>query len=97
LLRRIGGIELREVGPQQRERTFCCGAGGGQMWMEEQNQDRVNVMRTRQLLSTGATTLASACPFCLTMLTDGLKAEDLDERIKNLDVAELLAEACQAE
>ena len=64
------------------------------MWMEEQNKDRVNVKRTLQLIDTGAKTLASACPFCMTMLTDGVKAQSKEEEIKTLDIAELLAEAC---
>jgi Fe-S oxidoreductase len=73
---------------------LCCGAGGAQMWMEEQTKDRVNVKRTLQLVDTGATTVASACPFCMTMLTDGLKATDKDQEIRQLDVVELLAESC---
>jgi hypothetical protein len=54
------------------------------MFMEEQNKDRVNVKRTKQLLNTGADTVASACPFCMTMLTDGIKAEAREESVKNL-------------
>ena len=64
------------------------------MWMEEQNQDRVNVKRTGQLLATGADTIASACPFCMTMLTDGVKAASAEERVRNLDVVELLDLSC---
>jgi Fe-S oxidoreductase len=94
LLSRIPGCELREVDRYTRSQAFCCGAGGAQMWMEEQNKDRVNEKRTAQLLATGAQTLATACPFCLTMVTDGLKAADEDEQVRNLDVAELLARAC---
>ena len=67
------------------------------MWMEEQNKDRVNVKRTLQLLDTGAKTIASACPFCMTMLTDGLKAQAKEDEIRNLDVVEMLAIACGAE
>jgi Fe-S oxidoreductase len=94
LLKRIPGLELYEVNHYRRHRALCCGGGGAQMWMEEQNKDRVNVRRIRQLLETGAATVASACPFCMTMLTDGLKSEDREEQISNLDVAELLALAC---
>jgi Fe-S oxidoreductase len=64
------------------------------MFMEEQNNNRVNVSRTEQLLATGAETVASACPFCMTMLKDGVKAHNKEESVKNLDVVELLAEAC---
>jgi hypothetical protein len=63
--------------------------------MEEQNQDRVNVKRTLQLLDTGAKTIASACPFCMTMLTDGVTSKNLEDSIKQLDVAELLDRACE--
>jgi Fe-S oxidoreductase len=66
------------------------------MWMEEQNKDRVNVKRTKQLLDTGAQVVASACPFCMTMLSDGLKAEEKEATIRQLDVVELLAESCLA-
>jgi Fe-S oxidoreductase len=63
------------------------------MFMEEQGEKRVNVKRTLQLLDTGATTIASGCPFCMTMLTDGLKAQEKEETIKQKDVVELLAES----
>ena len=90
ILSRIPGVELVEVPYWNKNRGLCCGAGGAQMWMEEQNQNRVNVKRTLQLLDTGASTIASGCPFCMTMLTDGLKAQEKDEQIDQLDVAELL-------
>jgi len=94
ILRRIPGVELVEAEYWNKQRGLCCGAGGAQMWMEEQNKNRVNVKRTLQLVDTGAKTVASACPFCMTMLTDGLKNENLEDEIKQLDVAELLALAC---
>lgn len=77
-----------------KSKGLCCGAGGAQMWMEEKGTERVNKKRTLQLLDTGAKSIASACPFCMTMLTDGLKAENLEDSVKQLDVAELLAKAC---
>jgi Fe-S oxidoreductase len=94
ILQRIPGVELVEPAYWTKDKGMCCGAGGAQMWMEEQNKDRVNVKRTLQLVETGATTVASACPFCMTMLTDGLKATDKDQEIRQLDVVELLAESC---
>lgn len=97
ILSRIPGVELVEVERAQRERGLCCGAGGAQMWMEEQNKNRVNVKRTRQLLETGAETLASACPFCMTMLSDGVKAETKEGSVKTLDVVELLSLSCRPE
>ncbi|MFO0564457.1 MAG: (Fe-S)-binding protein [Polyangiaceae bacterium] len=94
ILRRIPGVELVEAEHWTRNKGLCCGAGGAQMWMEEQNKDRVNVKRTRQLLDTKAATIATACPFCMTMLTDGIKAEEKEAEIKNYDIVELLAVAC---
>jgi hypothetical protein len=66
------------------------------MWMEEQNHDRVNVKRTLQLIDTGATTIASACPFCMTMLTDGIKSQDMQDKIQQMDVVEVLERSCLA-
>jgi Fe-S oxidoreductase len=94
ILRRIPGVELVEPEYWTKQRGLCCGAGGAQMWMEEQNQDRVNVKRTLQLLDTGATTIATACPFCMTMLTDGIKSKNLEDTIEQLDIAELLERSC---
>ncbi len=94
VLERIPEATLHEVPDGSGPRALCCGAGGAQMWIEEQNSDRINVRRTRQLLDVGAGVLASACPFCMTMLTDGLKSLDRDSSVENLDIAELLARAC---
>jgi Fe-S oxidoreductase len=94
ILKNIPGIELVEADQASRKKGLCCGAGGMQMFMEEQNKDRMNVRRTLQLLDTGAKTIASACPFCTTMLTDGLKDQNKEEEIRQLDVAELLEESC---
>ncbi|MBI4706203.1 MAG: 4Fe-4S dicluster domain-containing protein [Deltaproteobacteria bacterium] len=94
LLRAIPGLELCEVPGASHERGLCCGAGGAQMWMEEQNRDRMNVRRTRQLLDTGAKTIASACPFCVTMITDGLKDQEKEDEVRQLDIAELLEQSC---
>ncbi|MGH7271335.1 MAG: (Fe-S)-binding protein [Polyangiaceae bacterium] len=95
ILKRIPGVELVEPEYWTKQRGLCCGAGGAQMWMEEQNQDRVNVKRTLQLIDTGATTIASACPFCMTMLTDGIKSKNLEDSIQQLDIVELLERSCR--
>lgn len=94
ILRAIPGVELVEAEYWNKQRGLCCGAGGAQMWMEEQNQNRVNAKRTLQLVDTGAKTVASACPFCMTMLSDGLKNFNIEDRVRQLDVAELLEESC---
>lgn len=81
--------DLREMS-RRREKTSCCGAGGGRMWMEEPPQQRVSTMRAGEALATGAKTVAVGCPFCLTMLTDGVAAQESKARV--LDVAEILVE-----
>jgi len=80
---------LREMS-RCREKTFCCGAGGGRMWMEENPAQRVSGERAKEALSTGASTVAVGCPFCLTMMSDGVASKGTDARVR--DVAELLAE-----
>src|SRR5262249_9603220 len=82
-------IDLREM-PRRREKTFCCGAGGGRMWMEEDPKKRVCSVRAAEALATGASTVAVGCPFCLTMMSDGVAAKTDSARV--LDVAELLVE-----
>jgi Fe-S oxidoreductase len=67
----VPGLELREM-EKSGKNTFCCGAGGGRMWMEETRGTRINAERTRQALETGASTVATSCPFCMTMIKDGL-------------------------
>jgi Fe-S oxidoreductase len=85
-------LNIVEMEASQRT-SMCCGAGGGQMWMEEQEgEKRVNTARTEQALATGADTIAVGCPFCMTMLEDGVK-EKSREDVKVLDVAEVIAAA----
>jgi Fe-S oxidoreductase len=71
--------------------TFCCGAGGGRMWMEETRGTRINAERARQVVETGAATVATSCPFCMVMLSDGLAAADGGRAVATLDVSEVLA------
>ena len=90
ILGQIEGVELLEM-ERSKDRGFCCGAGGGRMFMEENVGKRINVERTEEAVNTGAETIASACPFCMTMLTDGTKALDKEE-IEVKDIAEIIAE-----
>ncbi|GAV25097.1 putative iron-sulfur-binding reductase [Carboxydothermus islandicus] len=85
------GVKLTEMS-RNRETSFCCGAGGGRMWMEETLGERINVERTRQALDTSPEGIAVNCPYCLTMLEDGIKAFDKTEEVKVYDIAELVAE-----
>jgi len=73
--------------------SFCCGAGGGRMWMEETLGSRINEERVRELLGLGVDHVFTACPFCLTMFEDGLKSLERED-MKALDIAEVLLEAC---
>lgn len=88
----IPGSDIAEM-RRSGDRGFCCGAGGGRMFMEENEGKRVNIERTEEAISTGANTIASACPFCMTMLTDGIKAKDKSDSVKVKDVAEIIAES----
>ena len=85
------GVRSTEM-EKSRQNGFCCGAGGGRIFLEERLGKRVNVERTEQALATGADTVAVGCPFCMTMITDGTKAKSVDERVKVKDLAELVAE-----
>jgi Fe-S oxidoreductase len=89
VLRAIPGVELAEIA-RSRENGMCCGAGGGRMWMEEASGKRVNAARTEQLLQAGPTVIGSACPYCLTMMEDGTRAKEADDRVKARDIAEML-------
>ena len=72
---------------------FCCGAGGGRMFMEEHDGERVNLNRTDEILATGVDAVAVACPFCNIMITDGVKQRNQDEALQVFDIAELVAKS----
>lgn len=77
-----------------RTRGLCCGAGGAQMFKDaEKGKKEINIDRAEEALNTGATTIAVACPFCMTMITDGVKAKEKEQQVKVKDIAELIAEA----
>jgi Fe-S oxidoreductase len=100
LLEVIPDAELKEM-PRNAERSFCCGAGGARMWMEETIGERVNVNRTREAVETGADQIAVGCPFCRVMLSDGLTEEQsagrAREEVEVLDVAQLLLASVKGE
>ncbi|MGD0021044.1 MAG: (Fe-S)-binding protein [Smithellaceae bacterium] len=92
ILKAVPGIKLAEM-ERNLSKSFCCGAGGARMWMEEDIGDRINNMRTDQAAATKAGTVAVACPFCLTMLSDGIKDRQLSEKMVSLDIAEIVLKA----
>ncbi len=89
ILTAIPGMKLVEM-DRNLEKSFCCGAGGARMWMEEDIGDRINNMRTDQAIAVKADTVAVACPFCLTMLSDGIKDKQMSEKMVSLDIAEIV-------
>jgi Fe-S oxidoreductase len=91
VLASVSRTELVEM-RLSRSRGFCCGGGGGRVWMEEHEGRRVNQVRVEQAMEVNPDILASACPFCLTMFEDGVKAKEVGHRIKTRDIAEVLAE-----
>ncbi len=90
ILQAIPGLELVEM-ERSKENGMCCGAGGGLMWSEETTGNRINVARTEQALAVEPNMISSACPYCLTMISDGTKAKEVEEDISTMDVAEILA------
>jgi Fe-S oxidoreductase len=88
----VPGIKFEEI-KESRANSTCCGAGGGRMWMEETLGSRINVKRTEQVLSTGASVIAANCPFCTTMITDGLKTKEKSETVAVMDLAEIVEQS----
>ena len=89
ILKAVPGLKLTEM-ERKGAKSFCCGAGGARMWMEEDIGERINNMRTDQAIATGAGTVAVGCPFCLTMLSDGIKDRGKQEAMAALDIAEIV-------
>jgi Fe-S oxidoreductase/nitrate reductase gamma subunit len=85
----VSNLELVEM-EKNKSRGFCCGAGGGRMFLEDEEGGRINEERTQQALETKADTVASACPFCMTMITDGVKHFDKSEEVLVKDIAEII-------
>jgi Fe-S oxidoreductase/xanthosine utilization system XapX-like protein len=100
LLQVLPGASYVEM-ERSAERSFCCGAGGARMWMEENLGERINTNRTREAVGTGADQIAVACPFCRVMLSDGLTAEQAQgnarEEVEVLDVAQMLLASVKGE
>ncbi len=87
-----GVTEMR----RHKNKSFCCGGGGGRAWMEEKIGKRVNQTRVNEALETGAEVLAAACPFCITMFDDGIKGVEAEDKMQIEDIAEIVARAIEA-
>ena len=92
ILGAIPGLEVREMERSGRQ-TFCCGGGGGRLWLEETSGTRINLERTREARATGADAVVTECPFCMVMIRDGVAetAEGPGAGFAALDLAEVLA------
>lgn len=95
VLKAIPGLQITEM-PRTKNKGLCCGAGGARMFMEETIGKRINIERTEEAIATGAKVVAAACPFCSTMLTDGVKSKEKVDQVVVKDIAELLAESCKS-
>jgi len=92
----LGGVEIVEA-PRNGTKGMCCGAGGARMWMEETIGTKVNDERSRELLDTGASRIATACPFCYIMMDDGVRAAGVEEdEVQVADIALHVLEAVEA-
>ena len=95
LIESLPGVELREM-ERTRETSFCCGAGGARMWMEEKLGTQINTNRTEEAIATGAERIAIGCPFCRVMISDGLGAKQAQgeaQSVEVVDVAQMLLAA----
>jgi Fe-S oxidoreductase len=90
----LRGIHTIELG-RCRSNSFCCGGGGGHMWMEEDPDKRVNNRRVDEIIRAKVDIVATACPYCLTMFEDGVKAKEAEETLRVRDLSELIAEALE--
>ena len=94
ILDTVPGLQTVEF-DRTRENGFCCGAGGGMMWFEERIGKRINIERTEEALRCGLDVVGTACPFCLSMFEDGLRAKDAAEKVHAMDLAEMVADALE--
>jgi Fe-S oxidoreductase/nitrate reductase gamma subunit len=92
VLEAIPSLEIREM-KRSRNKSLCCGAGGGWMWMDEKIGKRINIQRLEDALATEAEWIATACPFCVTMFDDAIKSKDLEEKVKIWDIAEMVEQS----
>ena len=95
ILKAIPGLKVTEMEGRNRSRGFCCGAGGGHMWMEESRGERINHRRTQHVLDTGAEMVGTSCPFCLQMFEDGIRVKEQVGKVEARDLVEILADSLE--
>ena len=95
VLKVLNSNDISEM-KRNRNKSFCCGGGGGRAWMEETIGKRINQNRVNEALDTGAEVLAAACPFCITMFDDGIKGVEAEEKMQIEDIAEIVVQAIEA-
>jgi Fe-S oxidoreductase len=101
IIKRIDGVKFKEM-EHHHNKSFCCGGGGGMMWLDEESNEekgiyRINEVRTQEALDSNVEVVATACPYCMTMFEDGLKAKDKEEDLEIFDIAELVYSALNIE
>ena len=94
VLKSIPGLDFVEM-ERSREQSMCCGGGGGGLWMEKLKGERLSDLRIEEALATGASVLATACPYCITMFEDSVRTLNVDDRLKIKDVTELFLESLE--
>jgi Fe-S oxidoreductase len=94
VLKSIPGLEFVEM-KRSREQSMCCGGGGGGLWMEKLKGERLSDLRIEEALSTGASILATSCPYCITMFEDSIRTLNADDKISVKDVTELVLESLE--
>jgi Fe-S oxidoreductase len=92
VLQSLPSVRMVEM-KANHDQSMCCGAGGGRMWMEEKIGKHINIARTEQALETKADIIAASCPFCMTMMSDGVKTKEMTDKVRVLDIAELIDSA----
>jgi Fe-S oxidoreductase len=88
----VPGVQLKET-ERNQEKGFCCGGGGGRMWLHENIGENINVVRAQEIAATGADLIGTACPYCLVMLDDGVKSLEMEKTPKVADVIDIVADA----
>jgi Fe-S oxidoreductase len=92
ILKAIPALEFKEMDRSEKT-SFCCGAGGGWMWMDEKIGKRINIQRLEHALETDPDWISTACPFCVTMFDDAIKSKDKEDSLKIWDIAEIVEQA----